>query len=239
MHDSRFESRRKVCSGLHPPSCVFASLSHTASYLGESVKFNLIDTPGLNATAGDDESHVQKIFSGLNKAKTIHLLLITISSGPFTQGLKDAIKAYVDMFPGFNGIIAFVHTHFDYKNFHPARLQVSNAIDLRTQSLHGIMGRKSFPHFKIDCDVYNKKPIRDCITQNTIQKILELATFNRPVDMLQTVINKTRKMRDIDNILRDKFEATLQAMVKALNEFLIRHGVNATEVLPRDQRQKK
>ncbi|KAG0030392.1 hypothetical protein BGZ81_002730 [Podila clonocystis] len=237
------------------------------SRIKKSVKFNLIDTPGLNATAGDDESHVQKIFSGLDEAKTIHLLLITISSGPFTQGLKDAIKAYVDMFPGFNGIIAFVHTHFDYKNFHPARIQVSNAIDLRTQSLHGIMGRKTFPHFKIDCDVYNKKPIRDCITQNTIQKILELAIFNRPVDMLQTVINKTRKMRDIDNILRDKFEATsatiektlrfkdqeegellaqifhnetevhkLEARIKVLDEFFVRHDVPLLEILHEERR---
>ncbi|KAF9278116.1 hypothetical protein BGZ74_003171, partial [Mortierella antarctica] len=171
--------------------------------LQETVKFNLIDTPGLNATGGDDEKHVQGIFGGLIEAKTIHLLIITISSGPFTQGLQDAIKCYVDMFPDFNGIIAFVHTHFDYKDFHHARKQASKAIELRTERLHDIMGRTTFPHFKIDCDIYNKKPIRDCITQNTIQKILELATFNQPVNMLHTVVNKTRKMRDIDNVLKD------------------------------------
>ncbi|KAF9370387.1 hypothetical protein CPC16_003741 [Podila verticillata] len=228
----------------------------------KQAKFNLIDTPGLNATGGDDEAHVQKIFNGLIKAKTIHLLIITISSGPFTQGLQDAIRCYVDMFPDFNGIIAFVHTHFDYKNFHPARTQVSHAIGLRMERLHTIMGRKTFPHFKIDCDIYNKKPIRECITQNTIQKILELATFNRPVDMLHTVINKTRKMRDIDNILRDKFEATsatiektlrfkvpeegdllteifrretrihkLDARIKVLDEYLVRHDVEVPEIL--------
>ncbi|KAF9293250.1 hypothetical protein BGZ74_011787 [Mortierella antarctica] len=177
--------------------------------LPKKVKFNLIDTPGLNATAGDDESHVQKIFRALNEAKTIHLLLIAISSGPFTHGLRDAIKAYVDLFPGFDGIIAFVHTHFDYKNRHPAYAQISHAIDMRTESLRGIMGRTSFPQFKIDCDVYNKRPIRDCITLNTIRKILDLATFNRPVDMLHTVVNKTRKMRDIDIFLRDKFQTAI------------------------------
>ncbi|KAF9369181.1 hypothetical protein CPB97_003831, partial [Podila verticillata] len=69
------------------------------AHLEKKVKFNLIDTPGLNTTDGDDEKHVQRIFGSLVQAKTIHLLLITISSGPFTQGLKDAIKAYVDMFP--------------------------------------------------------------------------------------------------------------------------------------------
>ncbi|KAG0330784.1 hypothetical protein BG000_011461 [Podila horticola] len=239
------------------------------SRLAKKVKFNLIDTPGLSATGSDHESHVRKIFRSLNKAKAIHLLLITISSGPFTQGLKDAIRAYVDMFPGFNGIIAFVHTHFDYKNFHPARAQVSYAIDLRTESLYEIMGSTTFPHFKIDCDVYNKKPIRDCITQNTIQKILELATFNQPVDMLHTVINKTRKMRDIDNILRDKFEDTsatiektlkfkdaeeellaqifrnettvhkLEARIKILKEFFISHNVDLLGILHEGRCHKK
>jgi len=71
-------------------------------------------------------------------------------------------------------------------------------------------------HFKIDCDVYNKKPIRECITQNTIQNILELATVNQPIDMLQTVVHKTRKMRDIDNNLRRKFEATSAILERAL-----------------------
>ncbi|KAF9374014.1 hypothetical protein CPC16_001530 [Podila verticillata] len=180
------------------------------AHLKKRVNFNLIDTPGLNATGGNDESHVQKIFGTLVQTNTIHLILITVSSlGPFTQGLKDAIKTYVDIFSGFDGIIAFVNTRFDYKNFHPAYSQVSRAIDLRTQSLREIMGRTTFPHFKIDCNIYNKKPIRECITLNTIQKILQLATFNRPVDMLHTVVNKTRKMHDVDNILWAEVKAVI------------------------------
>ena len=184
--------------------------------LDKEVNIKLVDTPGLNATLGDDEANIQKIFDALIDAKSIHLILITVSSGPFTHGLQDAIQAYLNMFPGFNGIIAFVHTHFDYKYRHPANPLVSNAIDRRTQSLHKIMRRTSFAHFKIDCDIYNKKAIRECITQNTIQKILALATLNQPIDMLHTVINKTRKMRDIDNILRDKFEATSLTIEKTL-----------------------
>ncbi|KAG0313050.1 hypothetical protein BG000_006037, partial [Podila horticola] len=177
--------------------------------LPKTVKFNLIDTPGLNSTGVDDEKHVQTIFRGLNEVKAIHLLIITIASGPFTRGLKDAIKCYVDMFPDFKGIIAFVHTRFDYKNTHPTWVQEARAIDAKTGSLHKILGRTSFPQFKIDCNINNKRPIRECIKQNTIQEILELATFNRPVDILQTVVNKTRKMREIDNHLQRQFESAI------------------------------
>ncbi|KAF9319191.1 hypothetical protein BG003_009649, partial [Podila horticola] len=183
--------------------------------LPKTVKFNLIDTPGLNATGGDDEKHVQTIFRGLNEVKTIHLLIVTIASGPFTRGLKDAIKYYVDMFPDFKGIIAFVHTRFDYKNTHPTWVQEARAIDAKTGSLHKILGRTSFPQFKIDCNINNKRPIRECITWNTIQEILELATFNRPVNMLQTVVNKTRKMRDIDNHLQRQFESAIAGIEQA------------------------
>ncbi|KAG0028727.1 hypothetical protein BGZ82_008276 [Podila clonocystis] len=232
------------------------------SRLPKTAKFNLIDTPGLNSTTSDDEVHVHQIFHGLNKIKTIHLILIAISSGPFTQGLRDAIRCYADMMPEFNGILAFVHTHCDYKRLHPACIQTSNAIELRVQSLHEIMGGANFPHFKIDCDVYNKKPIRKCLTLNTIQRILELATLNQPINMFQTVVNKTRKMRDIDNILRSKFEETsaaiansprlkdqeegelltqifrneteihrLEARIKVLDEFFVRHDVPLLEIL--------
>ncbi|KAI9238963.1 MAG: hypothetical protein BYD32DRAFT_450576 [Podila humilis] len=185
-------------------------LEKGCSRLVHPVIFNLIDTPGLNATEIDDEMLLQKIYNSLIGAEKIHLILVTISSGPITQALKEAIEVYVGMFPDFNGVIAFVHTHFDYKNFHPERFQVAEAMTRKLEKLSDIMGRSTFPQFKIDCDVYNKKPkkpLRECITLNTIQKILELATFNRSVNTLDLTINKTMKMRIIDSLLKDKFDA--------------------------------
>ncbi|KAG0068380.1 hypothetical protein BGZ93_002780 [Podila epicladia] len=97
---------------------------------------------------------------------------------------------------------------------------------------------------------------------NTIQKILELASFKQPINMHQTVVNKTQKMRDIDNMFRDKFEVTsatiekmlkfkdakegellmqifrnetkvykLEARIKILDEFFVRHNVCQLELL--------
>ncbi|KFH62045.1 hypothetical protein MVEG_12199 [Podila verticillata NRRL 6337] len=186
------------------------TLEKGCSRLVHPVIFNLIDTPGLNATEIDDEILLQKIYNSLIGAEKIHLILITISSGPITQALKEAIEVYVGMFPDFNGVIAFVHTHFDYKNFHPERFQVAKAVTRKLEKLSDIMGRSTFPQFKIDCDVYNKKPnkpILECITLNSIQRILELATFNRSVNTLDLTINKTMKMRTIDLLLKDKFNA--------------------------------
>lgn len=181
-------------------------------HLHTSAKFNIIDTPGLNSTGSDDEQNVQSIFNALNRVTTIHLILITISLGPFTLGLKDSIRTYVSMFPGFGGTIALVSTHFDYKYFHPARAHVSHAIDNRTECLRGIMDRKTFSSFKIDCNLNSKRPIRNCITHNTILRILELATLSPPVHVQQSVVSKTRKMRDIDNILRPRLESAIASI---------------------------
>ncbi|KAG0023150.1 hypothetical protein BGZ82_010811 [Podila clonocystis] len=242
-------------------------LKERSPRLSKSVQFNLIDTPGLNTTKGDDEKQIRKVLENLidvqskTKDKTFHLVIITIASGPFTQGLKEAIKCYIEMFPDFNGIIAFVHTRFNYKNLHPACEQESHVLKRRKASLHKIMGRTTFPHFEVDCDDH-KLPIRDCITQNTIRKILELAVFNRPVDIRHTLINKTQKMRTVDDLLQDKIEAiscsvhkTLQykdqdqgdllaetyrcetkihrltARIGELEEFVRRHDVNDPELL--------
>ncbi|KAG0030393.1 hypothetical protein BGZ81_002731 [Podila clonocystis] len=145
------------------------------SRLPKTVKFNVIDTPGLNATGSDNEKHVQTILHGLNGAKAIHLLIITISSGPFTQGLEDAIKYYVNMFSDFNGIIAFVHTRFNYKNSHP--------------------------------------------------------TFAQETD-IQTRWRHPREGKVLAEILWDETKIhELEARIKALDEFFIRHNVAQPEVL--------
>ncbi|KAF9322444.1 hypothetical protein BG006_002391, partial [Podila minutissima] len=256
-----------VCDYEESLECNNLRLEKGHPCLVKKVQFNFIDTPGLNTSVGDDETHIQKIFDALIEAKTIHLLLITISCRPVTQEFKDAIQTYADMFPGFKGIIAFVHTSFCYKNLHPGRKQASQAVFLRMQSLHEIMGRESFPHFKIDCHV-QKQATHDCITWNTIQKILQLARFNYPVDMLHTTIKKTPRMRVIDSILQDKVVAMyecmlktlrfkdeeqarllegiydretevheLKAKIKALDEYLSHHDVELLELLHEDRRE--
>ncbi|KAF9372766.1 hypothetical protein CPB97_001019, partial [Podila verticillata] len=70
--------------------------------------------------------------------------------------------------------------------------------------------------FKIDCNINSKRPIRNCITQNTILEILELATLSPPVHLQQCFLAKTRKMRDIDNILLPQFESALADMERTI-----------------------
>ncbi|KAG0018617.1 hypothetical protein BGZ80_006963 [Entomortierella chlamydospora] len=180
-------------------------------------QFNLIDTPGLNDTRGKDEKHIASIYKASRYAECIHLVLLAIGNGPFSPGFQAAIKCYFDMFPEFHGIVAFVHTHFDYKNFHPGREEAFSHHIVKKGTLNDMMRRDTCHHLEIDCDVKSTRPIRIGITQNIIRRILSLAPFNQPVTMKRVLILKSPKMRVIDNILVDKLKAILDAQRKAVD----------------------
>ncbi|KAI8605506.1 hypothetical protein EDD21DRAFT_363431 [Dissophora ornata] len=181
-----------------------------------AIRFNLLDTPGLNDTNNSNELHVAKIFDAILRAGKIHLVLITVGKGPFSPGLRNAIRAYMDLFPEFNGIMAFLHTKIDYKDLHPKQCGFREYMNEKSKVLHEIMGRNSFPHFLIDCDLETKKPIQKCITQNTIRKILKLAEFNRPVSMNRTIMKKTPTMKETDSLVKDKYKGMSKVMEETL-----------------------
>ncbi|KAF9331132.1 hypothetical protein BG006_005991 [Podila minutissima] len=180
------------------------------------LEFNIIDTPGLNDTMNQDKDHVSKIFSALG-GKSLHLVLVTVSRGAFTQGLQQALRSYMDLFPQLRDIVAFVHTRVDYLELHPDMTNFQSYMKENVGTLSKLMGRLSFPHFWIDCDFETTKPIRKCITNNTLHNILRLAVENEPVDVLHSqTLNKTPKMKEIDRIIKNEVKAVIQSIESTL-----------------------
>ncbi|KAF9373625.1 hypothetical protein CPC16_001759 [Podila verticillata] len=187
-----------------------------ASWSSYMLKFNIIDTPGLNDTMDQDEDHVAKIFAALS-GKSLDLVLVTVSRGAFTQGLQQALRSYLDLFPQLGDIVAFVHTRVDYLELHPHMTSFQSYMKENKETLNALMGRESFPHFWIDCDFETTKPIRKCITNNILRRILRLAVENKSVVMLHSqTLNKTPKMKKIDRIIKDQVQAVIQAIESTL-----------------------
>ncbi|KAF9309564.1 hypothetical protein BG003_009610 [Podila horticola] len=194
------------------------SLNERRAYVLERAKsndikatFKLIDTPGLNDTALFDESNIVTIFKALEDIKSINLVAITLANNPFTDGLRNALQAYIDLLPEFNGNIVFVHTKVDYAKFHPNETHFSRALAEKKNILHRIMGRDSVPHLLIDNDIGSKKTIRNCITQNKLRELLAMAKLNQPVPLQVMMMKKTEKMRIVDQILKAKFDEVIKA----------------------------
>lgn len=188
----------------------------SASKGQEMHHIHLFDTPGLNDTNGQDEVHIASIIKSLQTAGKIHLVLVIVGNSPFTPGFQSALECYMEVFPEFQGVIAFVHTKFDYVNLHPLRKDKISGMDERKGKLHKIMGRPSCKHFVIDCDFDVTKPIRRCITQNTIREILMEAKTNLPVSIGTETVRKTPKMKRIDRVVINKYDAILIATTETL-----------------------
>ncbi|KAK3820981.1 MAG: hypothetical protein J3R72DRAFT_479844 [Linnemannia gamsii] len=207
------------------------------SWTSNMLKFNIIDTPGLNDAKDQDEDHVFKIISELG-GQSLDLVLVTVSRGAFTQGLQQVLRSYMDLFPQLGDIMAFVHTRVDYLELHPDMTNFQSYMNEKMATLSTIMGRPSFPHFWIDCDFETTKPVRKCITNNTLRRMLRLAVENKSVVILHSkTLNKTPKMKEIDRIIKNQVQAVIQAIEKTLefndkDEGVLLQGVyiRATEI---------
>ncbi|KAF8950979.1 hypothetical protein BGZ52_000928 [Haplosporangium bisporale] len=180
--------------------------------------FNLIDTPGLNDTSKFDENNLAIIFKALEDVTSIHLVVITVSSNPFTEGLQNALKAYINFLPELNGNIVFLHTRIDYSKLHHEERQFVSAFKEKKMLLHKLAGRDSVPHLLIDNDINSTRTIRHCMTKNTLRELLAMAKLNQVVPLQIMVLNKTAKMRIVDHILKDKFEESIAARERTLGD---------------------
>ncbi|KAG9062151.1 hypothetical protein KI688_006483 [Linnemannia hyalina] len=193
------------------------TLERVAPHPRTQYQFDLFDTPGLNDTNGEDEVHVNTIFRALKRLDKIHLVLVMVGPNPFTPSFQNALKCYMDIFPEFQGVIAFIHTKVDCTGLHPQRTDFHRKLEEKKRFLHEIMGRSNCQHFVIDCDFESTKPIRASITLNTIRRILSLAPYNEPVSINKHSLHKTAKMMAMDRIIANKYSAMIQAIVMTLS----------------------
>ncbi|KAF9381383.1 hypothetical protein CPB97_007797 [Podila verticillata] len=198
-------------------------LNESKAYLMEreestaaTVTFSLIDTPGLNDTSLADETNIALIFKALKSFSSINLVVITVANNPFTEGLRDSLKAYVNLLSEFNGIVVFVHTKIDYAKLHPDDTKHIQSLTERKRVLNDLMGRDTVPHLFIDNDIASRRAIRNCITQNALRNILAIATLNQPIRVRVMMMNKTEKMLLLDEVLKRKYLDTINAREKTL-----------------------
>ncbi|KAF9163899.1 hypothetical protein BGX21_008626 [Mortierella sp. AD011] len=166
-------------------------------------RFNIFDTPGLNDTYGQDESHIYKILQVMSLAQHIDLVIITIREAAFTPQYQNVLQTYFHVFPELKDNVVFVHTKADYVDLHPLAEKSRLNREERDRKIHAIMERERCTHFRIDCDLDTNKLVRVCMTQHVIKEILDLATFNKPVIWRSRTMRKTPRMREIDHAVAE------------------------------------
>ncbi|KAG0075852.1 hypothetical protein BGZ93_011146 [Podila epicladia] len=181
------------------------------------VMFNLIDTPGLNNTSVLDLKTISTTFNALEPMSPINLVVVCITSNPFTESLTESIKAYSSFLPEFNGNMVFVHTNIDYVRLHNDDRQFAHALEDRKRILQELVGRDSAVHFLIDNDIDSNRPVRECITHNTLRELLAMGQVDPPNSIPVRKLKKTEGMRIVDGILRFKYSQKITYLEEALD----------------------
>lgn len=167
----------------------------------ERSRICVIDTPGLEDTNGHDERNVAKILTALKDSGDIHLVLIMISRwAPLTEGQKRTLRTYSEVFSPTKDLMAFVHTKCKFETQHFGDRKLPPFIESRKADLKDIMDR-DMQHFFIECDFDDDKPTIIFLRQRIIRHILLKAKFNLPVPTVKMQLNKTPKMRDVDDLI--------------------------------------
>ncbi|KAF9432070.1 hypothetical protein BGZ76_011301 [Entomortierella beljakovae] len=181
-------------------------------------QFQIFDTPGLDDTSGTDVHHIRRTLSDIRAAREIHLVIIMVNSQvQFTQGLQDALKTYKNVFSSMGDLMVFLHSKVRNEQQTPEDKIHWPAIQQRFEFLGDIMNQQ-IPHFMIDCDLYEDRPVHNCFTFNKIHSLLQLATFNRPVMVDTMPLHKTEKMIIVDKVVAQHYRALFEAEDRTCKE---------------------
>ncbi|KAG0342243.1 hypothetical protein BG005_002773 [Podila minutissima] len=174
------------------------------------VEFRFLDTPGINDTNHMDDIFAVDIISEVIATGSFNLILIVVSAkNPLSKEYGFALEYYAKVLQGLHTNIAFLYTHVDYAHCHHTNtthhlsmLKRHNSFsrifrDLRylpIENLHGgadTEETRDYRHFKIDLHS-TKRPVVQCLIQNTLRDILQLAVKSLPVDLDTSKSNKER-----------------------------------------------
>ncbi|KAG0029631.1 hypothetical protein BGZ81_003558, partial [Podila clonocystis] len=173
----------------------------------DNIEFRLLDSLGLENAHENDSNHAAMIINKLIHIQTFNLIIITESyKNLLTQEQQLELEYFANVFKGLHSRIMFLHTHVDYTNIHPTNSTHHRNMRMKNKALSKLFRRhdnevpfdenkfEQYPSFTIDL-VSMKRPVINCLIQNTIREILKMAT--RPAVIFDTSIHNIERIRAI------------------------------------------
>ncbi|KAF9285394.1 hypothetical protein BGZ68_003914 [Mortierella alpina] len=175
---------------------------------------NIVDASPIDGTRGEEVRHVANLLSELRRLGSINLVLIMVSSTtPITVYNEDSLKAFAEICPKMEGLIAFVHTKARLQDLSCSRWEEDMLCRKRTLEKIFCRSQRSPIHFDIDCDLTARDPALIAIRQRVIQKILLRATKTKPVDICNMPVFKSKKMSKVDAEVVVQFHMMMRDLV--------------------------
>ncbi|KAG0013690.1 hypothetical protein BGZ82_002062, partial [Podila clonocystis] len=173
----------------------------------DNIEFRFLDSLGLTNADENDSNHAAIIIDKLIRIQTFNLIVITESyTNPLTQEQQLELEYFAKVFKGLHSRIMFLHTHVDYTNIHPTNTTHHLNMKMKNKALSKIFRRfdnesssdkdnfEDYPSLTIDL-VFKKRPVINCLIQNTIREILKMAI--QPAVPFDTSIQNIERIRAI------------------------------------------
>lgn len=185
--------------------------------VSDAVEFELLDTPGLCSQDKEDDQAAD-VVGEIISTRSFNLILIVVNiHDPLTAEQLIALRYFSKILHGLHSNIAFLYTHADYGHYLLPNKNRQLALANRTRSLSRIFqgsvsgDLEPYPSFTISL-TEKRLPFVQCLTQNTLRDILQLAVSNPPVLMDTSNANLERINRighpsDLDDLQREMFLA--------------------------------
>lgn len=172
------------------------------------VEFKFLDTPGLNDTKCRDVKFARMIIDEIIRIQSFNLILVLVSvMSPISLGYRFALEYYSKILEGLHSKIAFLYTKIDYADCHRSNAHYHSSLATRHHVFSSIFrncsyalarqvaaneeGHMEYKHFTINMDSCDR-PIRQCLTQNTLRDILRLAVVSDPAVLETSARNLDR-----------------------------------------------
>ncbi|KAG0363625.1 hypothetical protein BG005_009976 [Podila minutissima] len=180
----------------------------------ESMDFEFLDTPGLCNHQDKDVAQAADIIGEILATRSFNLILIVVSiQDPLSAEQLLALEYYSKVLDGLHSNIALLYTHADYGTYlHPNKAQQSvlaNKTRMLSRIFQGPTAEDSdpYPYFTIGL-TERKLPVVQCLMQNTLREILQLAVSNLPalIDTNHANIDRIKNIDHpsyFDDLLRD------------------------------------
>ncbi|KAF9336611.1 hypothetical protein BG006_008075 [Podila minutissima] len=180
----------------------------------QSMDFEFLDTPGLCNHQDKDVAQAVDIIGRIFATRSFNLILIVVSiQDPLGDEQLLALEYYSKVLDGLHSNIAFLYTHADCGTYlHPNKAQQSvlaNKTRMLSRIFQGPTAEDSDPYPSFTIGLTEKKlPVVQCLMQNTLREILQLAVSNLPalIDTNHANIDRIKNIDHpsyFDDLLRD------------------------------------
>ena len=175
---------------------------------GETIKLNLIDTPGLDDGSIVDEQTLQKILSTINSLPSITAVIFVKSRvSPISNSFKKCIHKYLTILYQVPHKI-FVHTKYHYNDYNP-----SNKTELESL-LDEELGNK-FSHFYVD-NLALRRSTDACsklITYSTLYVFFHYLNSLSDIPVDNLLLSKTSDMKYVDELIKTNCQGRIGGLI--------------------------